>query len=225
MIRSNFCFSWDFSPTKCHPDLKIYASDTKSVILAHRAVLASHSCLLKTAFLSSDVQGEAVLILPDFSWEDVEQMLQLLYGQISNIINPGEIFSVLGLNPDFQESEFFVDQDESELIFETMKSEIIVDDKGSSKRPPRSKPKVFTDPTTNLIANDPLHGADNEAAPDVDNYIVSEPSNIRPWLCQICLISNVRNPYRAKHKHNLKYHIIKKHFKMEIPKNWQVCPA
>ena len=48
MIRSNFCFSWDLSPSKCHQDLKIYASDTKNVIFAHRAVLASHSCLLKT---------------------------------------------------------------------------------------------------------------------------------------------------------------------------------
>ena len=220
-MLSNTCYiySWDISPTKYHPDLKIYTSDTKSVISAHRAVLASHSYMLKTAFLSSDVEGEAVLILPDFCKEQVDQMLQFLYGQIGDITCPGEIFPVLGLSPDDQESEYFVDQDESEHVFETRESEIKGDEEATVKKP-RSKPKFFT----NMILKDPLvdAGDESESAVDVDDYIVSDPSNIKPWLCQICLFAGASNPYRAMHRHNLKYHIMKKHLKMIIPKRWQV---
>lgn len=62
-MRSKHCFSLDISPNKHHPDHKIFANDTKSEVTAHRAILASHSYMLKTAFISSDVDGEAVLIL------------------------------------------------------------------------------------------------------------------------------------------------------------------
>ena len=117
-----------------------------------------------------------------------------------------------------------MDQDGNQIIFETLKSEIILDEKGSLKRI-RPEPKVYTDPSFNLIHHDPpndVGDTESVSVVDVDAYIVSEPSNIRPWLCQLCLTAGARNPYRSMHKHNLKYHIIRKHFKMEIPKNWQV---
>ena len=146
-------------------------------------------------------------------------MLQFLYGQIGDITCPGEIFPVLGLSPDYQESEYFVDRDESGQIFETRKSEIRGDEEATVKKP-RSKLKVFT----NMILKDPLvdAGDKSESAVAVDDYIVNDPSNIRPWLCQICLIAGASNPYRAMHRHNLKYHIMKKHSKMIIPQKWQV---
>lgn len=221
-MYSKFSYSLDISPSKYHPDLKIYASDSSTELIAHRAVLASHSYLLKTAFISSDVEGDAVIILPDFSVEEVSQMIQLLYGQIAEIKPPSAVFSVLGLSPSCQESEYFVDQDESELVFDTVKTELIEEE--PCKRRPRSRPKVFTDAGINLVSN----VDDNEGGVDidVDAYIINEPAELRPWVCHLCLISaaqrpNSKDPYRSMHKHNLKYHIIRKHFNMEIPKNWK----
>ena len=245
---SEFSYSLDISPEKFHPDLKIVVNDSKQDIVAHRAVLASHSLFLKTAFLSSDVDEETILILPDFSHKDVTIMLGLIYGKIPEIKLPNEIFSVLVLSPSDQTMDSFLDTEESELLFETIESKIMFD---PVKRPrskpnieeselyetieskividpikkPRSKPKVLIDNSINLLPDAEKEGGTVNI--DVEAYILQEPSNVRPWVCKICLDtdmgrSNVKNPYRTMQKHNLQYHIIRKHFNMEIPKNWKV---
>ena len=68
MLQSNYSHFLDISPTKNHPDLKIFANDSTCAVIAHKIILASHSYMLKTAFISSGVVGEAVLILPDSCW-------------------------------------------------------------------------------------------------------------------------------------------------------------
>ena len=243
---SEYSYSVDISPDKFHPDLKIIVNDSKHRIVAHRAVLASHSSFLKRIFLTSDFDDEPTLFLPDFSIEDVTLMLKLLYGKIPEIKYPNGLFTVLALSPTNLDTDLFLDTEESELTFETIKSELVLDPmkRSRSKRNieeselyetveskiiidpikrPRSKSKVFIDTRANLVPDSENDGgADNI---DVEAYILKEPSDVRPWVCKICLEvggPNVKNPYRTMQKHNLQYHIIRKHFKMEIPKNWKV---
>ena len=75
MFCYSFSYSFHISPTRHHPDMTIVSSSAKIGKLAHRAVLASHSYFIKSMLLSSDSEGDAVLILPDFKDEDVDQML------------------------------------------------------------------------------------------------------------------------------------------------------
>ena len=44
-------------------------------------------------------EDECTLILPDFTTLQVNQVLAMLYGQVEEIKDPGEIFKVLGLFP------------------------------------------------------------------------------------------------------------------------------
>jgi len=221
MIRSNFLYSWDLSPSRHRPDVKIYTSDcdSSSQVEAHRAVLASHSNLLKTVFLSSDV--EAVIILPDFTKQDLELMLQLLYGQVAEVSSPSDIFSVLGLCQVNPKIERVVDVNQSEI---DMFDKAVNSDKGISEKSLNGNfgynSKVHTDSHNNLVVEAVGHVKAGTAI-DVDLYMHKDPSNLRPWLCQLCLAAGAYHPYRAMQRHNLKYHIIRKHFKMDVAKNWQ----
>ena len=65
----------------------------------HQLILASHSPYLKDLLLSTNTPDhDAVLILPDFQFEDVSPMLQFLYGSTEYLDSHLEsIFTTLGL--------------------------------------------------------------------------------------------------------------------------------
>ena len=65
----------------------------------HQLILASHSPYLKDLLLSTNTpEHDAVLILPDFQFEDVSPMLQFLYGSTEYLDSQLEnIFTTLGL--------------------------------------------------------------------------------------------------------------------------------
>jgi len=81
------------------PDLQFYSRGTAVPSVAHRALLASYSPLLKSCFLGSDpgMLDVTAVILPDFETTDVETMLNFLYGQVSDSMN-APIFHVMSMS-------------------------------------------------------------------------------------------------------------------------------
>jgi len=97
MIPAGFCSGLSAVRGVC-ADLQFYSRVTAVPSVAHRALLASHSPLLKSCFLGSDpgMLDVTAVILPDFETTDVESMLNFLYGQVGDSMN-APIFHVLSI--------------------------------------------------------------------------------------------------------------------------------
>ena len=206
MLQSNYSHFLDISPTKNHPDLKIFANDSTCAVIAHKIILASHSYMLKTAFISSGVVGEAVLILPDFSVEDVNTMIQLLYGQISEVNTPSDLFSVLGLILRNQESENGMNSDfgaglSSILCYQetdlaNMGEEACIDDDLFNKiydgMMERLKDKVAEVRSQAVIALQRLQDPKDEECPIIRAYLfhlAHDPNNVVRITIVRCIVA------------------------------------
>ena len=63
------------------PDLSLVCMD--GVLKAHKIYLAANSDKLKMWLLENKDEGETVILLPDFTKQDVEKLLKIIYGNLN----------------------------------------------------------------------------------------------------------------------------------------------
>jgi len=210
-MNSNMCFINELS-TEINPDVTFIFGGKSPSLRAHRALLASYSKMLKDAFLSLD-SDEAIILMPDFGPSDVSTLLNFLYGKRTEIQTSYSLISSLDLTS--LASIEGVTSLHSNPVKCFQVSEL------SSTYYENYEKKGNTDSGSNIVVTKDDLGL---IELDVDTYIAHEPKKPKPWLCQLCVNEEkepVKQPFRSILKRNLKYHIVRKHFKLEVPKNWK----
>ena len=89
-------WSSQLEPSMCWSDLRLMPGQG-DLLYCHRAVLASHSSLLYS-ILGDCGEEEVIIILPDFSRDEIETTLQFLYGKLPKLKNPRDTFQCLGVS-------------------------------------------------------------------------------------------------------------------------------
>ena len=80
--------------------------------------------------LLNDTWGDATIMLPDLTGDEVEQLLQFLYGKLTVVERPGHIYSCLGFSGDrtLQVGGFGNMEVEEKVLEETLEVEAIEGD-------------------------------------------------------------------------------------------------
>ena len=91
MFYFDLCFS---------PDCLLVCGPEKTEVGCHRALLAAHSSVINMALreMGEEVVDEVILILPDFSHEEVSAMLDVMYGDKVEVTVGHDLMKALMLN-------------------------------------------------------------------------------------------------------------------------------
>jgi len=97
-------FSHQFGPIPLScSDVQLLCGSTGEVLSCHSLMLATHSQLLSQALreATDKIMEDAVIILPDFSREEVIAVLDVMYGKIESCKSRKTLLSALGIQIDF----------------------------------------------------------------------------------------------------------------------------
>ena len=86
------------------PDVQLFCGSTEEALSCHPVMLAAHSQLLAEAFLEASEKNmeDLIIVLPDFSHEEVRDVLYVMYGKTESCNSGKDLITALGLNFDFQ---------------------------------------------------------------------------------------------------------------------------
>jgi len=149
------------------PDLEIQC-EAGTNFTAHRALLACHSPLLRDVFLTDPISQEQEIILhvPDFSQEDVEALLEFLYGKVPEITRAEDLFRSLVMDRPIVELEVEVNSSPLNANMEANPGELFGNYQGPY-----------------------MEAGDIESAEvliDNNNFMVDEGKSGQEHLCPIC---------------------------------------
>merc|ERR1719228_2209010 len=85
--------------SRTSPDCLLLCGTSLAPLHCHRTLLAAHSNLLKHSLAEAGEQTleETVLLLPDFSKQEVDVVLEVMYGDKKEVAASREILLALGL--------------------------------------------------------------------------------------------------------------------------------